>query len=79
MSHYGSQQTLADVERDHILETLAQCDGNRTHTAKLLDISVRSLRMKLHHYAEEGVSVPPPAKNEDAEVGAGIFGNSSQH
>jgi len=44
--------TLADVEREHILETLASCDGNRTQTARFLDISVRCLRMKLNHFGQ---------------------------
>jgi DNA-binding NtrC family response regulator len=50
LNRFGS--TLADVEREHILETLARCDGNRTRTARFLDISVRCLRMKLNHFAE---------------------------
>jgi DNA-binding NtrC family response regulator len=50
LNRFGS--TLADVEREHILETLACCDGNRTLTARFLDISVRCLRMKLHHFGQ---------------------------
>ncbi|MFL4968456.1 MAG: helix-turn-helix domain-containing protein [Xanthobacteraceae bacterium] len=50
LNRFGS--TLADVEREHILETLACCDGNRTLTARFLDISVRSLRMKLNHFGQ---------------------------
>ena len=46
--------TLADVEREHILETLSACDGNRTRTARVLDISLRCLRMKLHRFGEPG-------------------------
>jgi hypothetical protein len=42
--------TLADVEREHSLDTLACCHGNRTRAAKLLDISIRCLRMKLRHF-----------------------------
>lgn len=53
LNRFGS--TLADVEREHILETLDWCDGNRTRTAKFLDISVRCLRMKLRDF---GQSVP---------------------
>jgi two-component system, response regulator FlrC len=47
-------QTLADVEREHILETLSACDGNRTRTARVLDISLRCLRMKLHRFGQPG-------------------------
>ena len=42
--------TLAEVERRHILAALNQCHGNRTHAARLLDLSVRTLRNKLHEY-----------------------------
>ena len=60
--------SLADVERDYILETLAQCHGNRTHTAKILKISVRSLRMKLQNYSLDGLDVTAPGKSEEAGV-----------
>lgn len=40
--------TLAEVERNHILETLAACQNNRTHAAKKLGISIRTLRNKLN-------------------------------
>ena len=49
--------TLADVEREHILETLACCHGNRTHAAKLLDISIRCLRMKLRAFDHSRATV----------------------
>jgi two-component system, response regulator FlrC len=52
LNRYG--HTLADVEREHILETLSACDGNRTRAARLLDISLRCLRMKLHRFGETG-------------------------
>jgi two-component system, response regulator FlrC len=51
-------RTLADVERQHILETLRRCNGNRTFAAKVLEISVRGLRIKLHDYAQAGIVVP---------------------
>jgi len=53
-------RTVADVERDLILETLKHCFGNRTHTANILGISIRTLRNKLNEYANDGVPVPPP-------------------
>src|SRR6201747_2179418 len=40
-------RTVADVERDLILETLKHCLGNRTHAANILGISIRTLRNKL--------------------------------
>ena len=53
--------TLAAVVREHILSTLANFDGNRTRSAKILDISVRCLRNKLHEYADAGADVPAPS------------------
>jgi two-component system, response regulator FlrC len=55
-------RTVADVERDLILDTLDHCLGNRTHTAKILGISIRTLRNKLNQYTDEGVSVPSPGE-----------------
>jgi len=42
--------TLAELEKRHILAALERCQGNRTHAAALLDISVRTLRNKLNEY-----------------------------
>lgn len=55
-------QTVADVERHLILDTLGYCGGNRTHAAKILGISIRTLRNKLNDYAEAGFSVPEPGQ-----------------
>ena len=67
MNHNELPQSLADVEREHILETLARCRGNRTHAAKVLKISVRSLRMKLQNYALRGIDVTAPGQGEEIE------------
>ena len=53
-------RTVAEVERDLILETLKHCLGNRTHAANVLGISIRTLRNKLNEYAADGMPVPPP-------------------
>jgi DNA-binding NtrC family response regulator len=53
-------RTVADVERDLILETLKSCFGNRTHAANILGISIRTLRNKLNEYSADGTPVPPP-------------------
>jgi DNA-binding NtrC family response regulator len=55
-------RTVADVERDLILETLDHVLGNRTHAANILGISIRTLRNKLNQYADEGTSVPGPGE-----------------
>jgi len=57
-------RTVAEVERDLILETLKHCLGNRTHAANILGISIRTLRNKLNEYAGDGVPVPPPGGGE---------------
>jgi DNA-binding NtrC family response regulator len=57
-------RTVADVERDLILETLKHCLGNRTHAANILGISIRTLRNKLNEYADDGVPIPPPGNGE---------------
>ena len=54
-------RTLADVACELIIETLACQRGSRTETAKLLGISIRTLRNKLHEYDERGKTVPKPA------------------
>ncbi|MEQ1769757.1 MAG: sigma-54 dependent transcriptional regulator [Devosia sp.] len=55
-------RTVADVERDLILETLDHVLGNRTHAANVLGISIRTLRNKLNQYADEGLVVPAPGE-----------------
>lgn len=56
--------TVADVERDLILDTLQHCLGNRTHAANILGISIRTLRNKLKLYSQDGVAVPMPGEAE---------------
>jgi DNA-binding NtrC family response regulator len=51
-------RTVADVEKDLILETLNHCLGNRTHAANILGISIRTLRNKLKLYSEQGGRMP---------------------
>ncbi len=53
----GSLVSLRDVERQMILHALHKTDNNRTHAAKMLGISVRTLRNKLHEYRSFGLLV----------------------
>jgi DNA-binding NtrC family response regulator len=55
-------RTVADVERDLILDTLDHCLGNRTHAARILGISIRTLRNKLNEYDAAGIAVPEPGQ-----------------
>jgi DNA-binding NtrC family response regulator len=45
---------LEQIEKQHILSTLETTEGNRTHAAKILGISIRTLRNKLAIYREDG-------------------------
>jgi DNA-binding NtrC family response regulator len=51
-------RTIAEVERDMILNTLDYCLGNRTHAANILGISIRTLRNKLNEYKNQGINIP---------------------
>jgi two-component system, response regulator FlrC len=63
-------RTVAEVERDLILETLKHCLGNRTHAANVLGISIRTLRNKLNEYSADGVPVPPPGGGGEPRAAA---------
>ena len=52
IGHVG--QTVGEVERQLILETLESVNGNRTRAAELLGISIRTLRNKLNEYRQSG-------------------------
>ncbi|MFZ9596409.1 MAG: sigma-54 interaction domain-containing protein [Bdellovibrionia bacterium] len=49
--------TLDDIERSVIIAALAYHQGNRTHTAKSLGISIRTLRNKIADYKKIGIYV----------------------
>ncbi len=50
--------TLAEAERKLVIETLIRCRGNRTHAAKMLGISVRTVRNRIAEYRRIGVCLP---------------------
>jgi DNA-binding NtrC family response regulator len=56
--------SLAEIEKRHILAVLEKTGQNRTQAARLLDISVRTLRNKLNDY---GVSAKDEAAAEPDE------------
>ncbi len=45
---------MKDLERDHILRTLAEVGGSRKAAIERLGISERTLRYKLQQYRDEG-------------------------
>jgi hypothetical protein len=70
---------IKDIERDLVLETLARTDGNRTVSARLLGLSIRTLRNKITEYSADGVDVPPAGgfarRSHDSRLG----GTMSEH
>ncbi len=59
-------RTVAEVERELIIDTLQHCLGNRTHAANILGISIRTLRNKLKQYGNEGFNIPSPGDASQA-------------
>jgi DNA-binding NtrC family response regulator len=50
--------TVDHVERELVLHTLVRCHGNRTHAARMLGLSIRTLRNKIRIYTAHGIDVP---------------------
>jgi len=50
----GEPRTMADIERQAILETLARTGGHRAKAADVLGIGLRTLQRKLKEYKDEG-------------------------
>ena len=50
----GAPRSMADIERQAILETLELTGGNRAEAAKVLAIGLRTLQRKLKEYRDEG-------------------------
>jgi len=64
-SEHGPFPTLSELEKQHILAALKRSKGNRTHAAKMLSISIRTLRNKLNEYNFKGQTTAVP-ETEDA-------------
>jgi DNA-binding NtrC family response regulator len=50
--------TIDHVERELVLHTLVRCNGNRTRAARMLGLSIRTLRNKIRLYTADGIDVP---------------------
>ena len=50
--------TIEAIERELVLQTLARCHGNRTHAARVLGLSVRTMRNKIRQYGTDRVDIP---------------------
>jgi len=46
-------QSLADVERRHIIEVLKNCDGNKSEAAEVLGLARSTLVLKLKGYPDD--------------------------
>jgi DNA-binding NtrC family response regulator len=44
--------TISDMEKKLIFDTLKAVDGNKTEAAKILGVSIRTIRNKLHEYGD---------------------------
>ena len=53
---FSAGKTLRDMEKSTIFRTLDSVSGNKTRAAKILGISVRTMRNKLHEYGCEETS-----------------------
>lgn len=58
---------IRELEKNIILKTLKEVNGNKTQAAKILGVSVRTIRNKLHEY---GNFFPiPPLENPEGTLG----------
>jgi DNA-binding NtrC family response regulator len=65
--------TLQELEHRYILQTLARVGHNRTHTAKLLGISLRCLQYKLKAYRQDSPGALTPFDRErEIEPSVGV-------
>ncbi|MEE2776431.1 MAG: sigma-54 dependent transcriptional regulator [Acidobacteriota bacterium] len=54
-STFGSTKTMADIERQAILETLKRTGGRRGEAARVLGLGLRTLQRKLKDYRAQGL------------------------
>ncbi len=54
----GSVKTLAEIEKEHIINVLRKADGNKSQAARLLGMSRQGLLEKLKRMEDERTSLP---------------------
>ena len=75
--HGTAPVSIWEMERDLILRTLERVNGNRTHAAKLLEISIRTLRNKLREYRQiESGSANSTGQRLPSDTGVSVNGMS---
>ena len=57
---------IKELETQFILQTLKHHNGNRTHAAKTLGISLRTLRNRINEFTNRGFVVVPPTMRAQA-------------
>jgi DNA-binding NtrC family response regulator len=56
---FSHGMTLAEIEKQVILETLKRQNFNRTRAARVLGIGIRTLQRKLKQYRQEAPGMMP--------------------
>jgi hypothetical protein len=72
----GCSHVSSLLMRDLVLETLTHTHGNRTVSARLLGVSVRTLRNKISEYSAEGLDIPCHERRDEILNGNGPRGSS---
>lgn len=67
-SDYSVNLPLDEIERSHILRSLAFHQGNKTKTAHSLGITIKTLYNKLHRYGVLQSSEPVPGESQHASA-----------
>ena len=70
-NEFAGEMSLEEVEKNHILRTLAFNSGNKTKAARSLGITIKTLYNKLHRYGilqgqESESTVPGSAANDES-------------
>lgn len=58
-------RTVSDVERELILCVINRTNGNRSHTAREVGLSVNTVKYKIARYKHKGFKVPAPGERND--------------